>query len=377
MYLLSGVGGSLASLAWHPDTVSAGASGAIFGLYGGLFAFLLIQRHTVPAQILKSLAASSGTFVLYNLIYGSLRQGTDMAAHGGGLLAGFLVGLILAQPLQRLTYASRALRGTLALLLGSAAMAACAAQIPKAGGHLHPNEDGQSQSQAAQSVPDGHQAAGKLQGRVTDGSGAGIAGALVMASDKDGNPHSVTSSDDGSYHFDSLPEGKCEVKFSASGFQESSMLAVTIKGYQTTAVDQQLQTSGDRPQDTPEAGAIRAILKIDDELSKSMRELDESLAKNSHQDPAAAADNLRQLAEATNQYVAAARMTDLSSCPSDFAEAYTAHLAAWAAVGAGITSLSGNEIGVDDWGKRASSLDDHVSKTWTQVQSIASSYGVQ
>ena len=38
LYLLSGLGGSLTSLAWRPLTVSAGASGAILGLYGGCWA---------------------------------------------------------------------------------------------------------------------------------------------------------------------------------------------------------------------------------------------------------------------------------------------------------------------------------------------------
>ncbi len=133
LYLLAGVGGSVASLAWRLHTVSAGASGAIFGLYGGLFAFLLLQRHTMPAETLKALASSTGIFLLYNVIFGVVRQGTDMAAHLGGLVSGVCIGLLLAQSPHRATFRSRALRGTLALLLGSAVMAVCAAQIPAAG----------------------------------------------------------------------------------------------------------------------------------------------------------------------------------------------------------------------------------------------------
>ena len=40
IYLLSGIGGSLASLAWHPSVLSAGASGAIFGIAGALVSML-------------------------------------------------------------------------------------------------------------------------------------------------------------------------------------------------------------------------------------------------------------------------------------------------------------------------------------------------
>lgn len=38
-YLLSGLAGSVATLAYHPSAVGAGASGAIFGVYGALLGF--------------------------------------------------------------------------------------------------------------------------------------------------------------------------------------------------------------------------------------------------------------------------------------------------------------------------------------------------
>ena len=40
IYLFAGVGGSLASMLWQPAAVSVGASGAIFGVFGALLAYL-------------------------------------------------------------------------------------------------------------------------------------------------------------------------------------------------------------------------------------------------------------------------------------------------------------------------------------------------
>lgn len=96
-YLVCGLGGSAASLAWHPSIVSAGASGAIFGLYGALLGFLLSHRGLIPAESLASLRKGAFTFVGYNLVFG-LRPGVDMSAHLGGLATGFVLGLFLIEP---------------------------------------------------------------------------------------------------------------------------------------------------------------------------------------------------------------------------------------------------------------------------------------
>lgn len=77
--------------------MSAGASGAIFGLYGALLGFLVRHRGSIPAESLASLRKGALTFLGYNLLYG-LRPGVDMAAHLGGLATGFVLGLFLIQP---------------------------------------------------------------------------------------------------------------------------------------------------------------------------------------------------------------------------------------------------------------------------------------
>jgi rhomboid protease GluP len=95
IYVLSGIGGALASTAFHPLLVSAGASGAIFGLFGALLGFLVAQHQSVPAALLKPLRASAGSFVAFNIVFGLMSPRIDNAAHLGGLATGFLCGLLL------------------------------------------------------------------------------------------------------------------------------------------------------------------------------------------------------------------------------------------------------------------------------------------
>jgi rhomboid protease GluP len=96
LYLLSGIGGSIASLWYHPLLVSAGASGAIFGVYGGLIGLLAARRNEAPLSVLKPMAKGLAAFLGYNLIFGLFVPNIDMAAHVGGLVVGFVCGLVLA-----------------------------------------------------------------------------------------------------------------------------------------------------------------------------------------------------------------------------------------------------------------------------------------
>lgn len=91
-YLLTGLLASIASIWWYDATISVGASGAIFGLYGLFLAFMLTK--VFPSEFGKAFLLSTVIFVGYNLLMG-LVGGIDNAAHIGGLLSGFLVGLIL------------------------------------------------------------------------------------------------------------------------------------------------------------------------------------------------------------------------------------------------------------------------------------------
>jgi rhomboid protease GluP len=95
IYLICGLGASLASAAWNPYRPSVGASGAIFGLAGALIAALKLGEFSVPRSALTGMLRSLGAFVVYNLLFGFL-PGIDNTAHIGGLVTGLIVGALIA-----------------------------------------------------------------------------------------------------------------------------------------------------------------------------------------------------------------------------------------------------------------------------------------
>lgn len=96
VYLASGLAGSVASVLWRPEGLSAGASGAIFGLLGAMIAFLLRRRDRLTPYA-KSLLGQLVVWAGINVFFGfSIGSGAiDNAAHLGGCAAGFLMGLLL------------------------------------------------------------------------------------------------------------------------------------------------------------------------------------------------------------------------------------------------------------------------------------------
>jgi rhomboid protease GluP len=95
MYVLSGLGGSAASLVWHPYVVSAGASGAVFGIAGGLASFLYLARIHLPQRAVRDLLTSILIFIGFNLAFGFTVPGIDNAGHLGGLVVGAALGATL------------------------------------------------------------------------------------------------------------------------------------------------------------------------------------------------------------------------------------------------------------------------------------------
>jgi rhomboid protease GluP len=121
MYLASGLAGGLASIFWHGDqTWSAGASGAVFGVYGAIFGYMLRERRGLPKSVVQSLTRSTVMFAGYNIVFGLARSGIDNSAHIGGILGGIAFGWLLALPLDA---AVRARVGTHSLVIGTVVLA--------------------------------------------------------------------------------------------------------------------------------------------------------------------------------------------------------------------------------------------------------------
>jgi rhomboid protease GluP len=120
LYMSAGICGSVASVSWNPLVNSAGASGAIFGVFGALLVFVVNKKAGVPASIMSRHRSSMLGFIAYNLFYGFLHTGIDNAAHIGGLAGGFLFGWLLSRPLtEEARSESSAPRMATALVIGA------------------------------------------------------------------------------------------------------------------------------------------------------------------------------------------------------------------------------------------------------------------
>lgn len=93
-YLLCGVGSGICSLTvdtlLKTQAVSAGASGAIFGVVGGLLCVVLRNRGNFKGIGLGGVII----MIAGSLYYGLTSSGVDNVAHIGGLICGFLLGFL-------------------------------------------------------------------------------------------------------------------------------------------------------------------------------------------------------------------------------------------------------------------------------------------
>ena len=95
IYMLSGIAGNIVSLWYYlhvegENVVSAGASGAVFGVIGGLFIYTILFKdendNITPRRLFN--------LIVLTIYYGLTSSGVDNAAHIGGLCFG-IIGVFL------------------------------------------------------------------------------------------------------------------------------------------------------------------------------------------------------------------------------------------------------------------------------------------
>lgn len=106
IYIASGLLASLTSLFFtlqgNPQIVSAGASGAIFGVIGGVLAFVVKDVCTGSRKRIRNIGLTGIIFMVMSAVsYGFFESGVDNAAHVGGLLAGVLITMIFSLIIDR------------------------------------------------------------------------------------------------------------------------------------------------------------------------------------------------------------------------------------------------------------------------------------
>jgi len=123
VYTATGIIGAMTSVWVNPLQVAAGASGAVFGVYGAATAYAFPRGHIVPVKVLRKHAGFMAMFVLLQ-VFGAFESPHGVAhfAHIGGYVSGYLLGLWLSHPLNDAGRSGRTRRfwvalGTTALIM--------------------------------------------------------------------------------------------------------------------------------------------------------------------------------------------------------------------------------------------------------------------
>jgi membrane associated rhomboid family serine protease len=94
IYFASMLCGSFGALLITPNALTAGASGAIFGLFGAAF---MIGR----ARGIDVWANGIGPLILFNLVFSFIVSGVSIGGHIGGLIGGGIAGFVMEYFAQR------------------------------------------------------------------------------------------------------------------------------------------------------------------------------------------------------------------------------------------------------------------------------------
>ena len=128
IYMVTGVGGALLSIAYSPHHSELGASGAIFGLVGAVMAGVKFGDLNISAGEKRSIFSSVVIFAVLNFTLG-MSGGVDNMCHLGGFVTGLLIGL----PMGAFARTNKMLQlGTLVII--SAVIAAGARELVQTNG---------------------------------------------------------------------------------------------------------------------------------------------------------------------------------------------------------------------------------------------------
>ena len=89
LYLLSGLMGNLFVLVFSPEVVAAGASTALFGIFGAIASLRFMAR----SPYIQYLSQSYTSLILVNILF-SFMPGISLAGHLGGLVGGGILAFV-------------------------------------------------------------------------------------------------------------------------------------------------------------------------------------------------------------------------------------------------------------------------------------------
>ncbi len=94
VYFGAGLVGGIAAMTKTAMIVSVGASGAIFGVFGAILAYLVAHKEQLDPEMRAKQLKSMGTFVALNLMIGFSVKAISLSAHIGGFVAGFAIAYV-------------------------------------------------------------------------------------------------------------------------------------------------------------------------------------------------------------------------------------------------------------------------------------------
>ena len=89
LYILSGLMGNLFVMTFSPEVVAAGASTALFGIFGAIASLRFIAR----SPYIQYLSQSYTSLILVNILF-SFMPGISLAGHLGGLVGGGILSFV-------------------------------------------------------------------------------------------------------------------------------------------------------------------------------------------------------------------------------------------------------------------------------------------